>query len=196
MNKSILLGKYEKLFESLKKIIEESQDRVICDNPDDLFLGNVNFFVKAYLINICTYLEAYLQDISYMYTQILDDKIAKATIPKNYVLWKTQKDIKTKDQEFIYFKIETSKKDIAETLSGNPYKTINLFKNIGVRLDDEEDFARCKNLVNTVVTKRNNIIHHNDKAMDISFSDLFHYIDMFVVYMRSIDRSIQKNIEA
>ena len=40
----------------------------------------------------------------------------------------------------------------------------------------------------TIVDKRNNIIHHNDEASDITFSDLRSHIDFFLEYMLSIDQ--------
>jgi hypothetical protein len=54
-------------------------------------------------------------------------------------------------------------------------------------LGSSEKFVEHKNLVGTIVNKRNNIIHHNDEASDISFSDLLLHIDVFLEYMLSIN---------
>ncbi len=177
---------------SLKDIIRSSENRVVCDNPDELFIDNINFFVKSYLISICTYLEAYLQDIAYQYVQSINQRISKASIPNNYVLWRMLKEVKQKELNYQEFNIEITRKELSDNLSGNPYKTISLFRYLGIDLVSEEEFQRCKSLVNSVVIKRNNIIHHNDRAMDISFSDLFHYIDAFLMYMKAVDKSVSK----
>ena len=50
-----------------------------------------------------------------------------------------------------------------------------------------EKFVEHKNLVGTIVNKRNNIIHHNDEASDISFSDLLVHIDVLLEYMLAIE---------
>lgn len=50
-----------------------------------------------------------------------------------------------------------------------------------------------KNLVGMIVNKRNNIIHHNDDASDISFSDLLSHIDVFLAYMVSIETILSAN---
>lgn len=192
MNNSSLYLKYKKLYESLKDIIKKSEKRVVNEHPDSLFFDNINYFIKSYLISICTYLEAYLQDVAYQHVQRLNERISKASIPKNYVLWRLKKDIKIKDLHFEYFDIDISKKELSDQLSGNPYKTINLFRYLGIDIAKQEDFQRFKDLVNTVVNKRNNIIHHNDKAMDISFLDLLFFIDTFLVYMKAIDDSVNK----
>ncbi|MCP4159658.1 MAG: hypothetical protein GY760_06260 [Deltaproteobacteria bacterium] len=193
MNKSSLLIKYESLFDSLEVIIKCSENRVVCDTPDELFIDNVNFFVKSYIISICTYLEAYLQDIAYQYIQDLNERISQTSIPHNYVLWKIRKEVKSKELKFQNLNIETTKKELSDNLSGNPYKTITLFKYLGVDITCDNAFQKSKALVSSIVIKRNNIIHHNDKAMDISFSDLFHYIETVLIYMNSIDQSIAKN---
>jgi len=56
-----------------------------------------------------------------------------------------------------------------------------LFRYIGIDLQANVDFNRYKDIVGAVVTKRNNIIHHNESAADISLSDLLNYADQFIV---------------
>jgi hypothetical protein len=190
MSSETYFHRYESLYCSLKAIIRASEERVLRDEPDELFMENVNFFVKSYLINICTYLEAYLQDIALMYADELDSRVKGADIPHNFVHWRIAKEIKDKDLMFKNVDLSVDKKEISDNLSGNPYKTIKLFKYLGIDLQSRNDFEENKSLVNTVVTKRNNIIHHNDKAMDVSFSDLLTYVDVFLIYIKAIDDAI------
>lgn len=77
MNNSNLFRKYEELFNSLITIIRISEERILNDSPDALFIEHPNFFVKAYLINICTYLEAFLQDVAFEQVQFIKEKSKK-----------------------------------------------------------------------------------------------------------------------
>lgn len=190
MTNETFYHRYERLYCSLKEIIKASENRVLSEEPDELFLVNVNFFVKSYLINICTYLESYLQDIAFMYASEIGARLKKAEIPNNFVRWQIVKEIKDKDLNFKNVDLSVDKKDITDNLSANPHKTIKMFQYLGIDLRSKEGFKNNKALVNSVVTKRNNIVHHNDKAMDVSFSDLLAYVEVFLIYMKSIDDSI------
>ena len=53
-------------------------------------------------------------------------------------------------------------------------------------MSQEEGFIENKDLVAAIVNKRNNIVHHNDVANDVSFSDVVSYIDVFISYMHAI----------
>ena len=186
-----LYEKYENLFISLRVIISTSQQRVLSEDHDVLFSNNVNFFVKSYMINICTYLEAFLQDIAFEYSKGINERLKKANIPHNYVYWKVSKEVKDKEMKYGDANYPVSKKDISDSLSANTYKTIKVFRFLGVDLTKEETFQFNKELVNSVVVKRNNIIHHNDNAIDISFSDLLSYVDVFLEYMNSIIQALK-----
>jgi len=182
-----LYEKYEGLFNSLKGIINQSQSRVLNEEPDEIFSNNINFFVKSYLINICTYLEAYLQDVAFEHSSRVSERLKQAKIPHNFLYWKLSKDVKEKDLKFENATYNFNKKEIADEISGNPYKTIKAFRLIGVDLNSSDKFSEHKELVNSIVNKRNNIIHHNDDAGDISFSDLLANIDIFLEYMLSVE---------
>lgn len=188
MGYSALYEKYEALLKALKEIIEQSQARVLGEEPDTIFSDNVNFFVKSYLINICTYLEAYLQDIAFEYSRRVSERLKQAQIPHNFLYGKLAKDIKEKELEYVDASYKYNKKELSGIISGNPYKTINAFRLIGIDLSASEKFVEHKNLVETIVNKRNSIIHHNDEASDISFSDLIVHIDVFLEYMLSIEQ--------
>ena len=167
-----LYEKYENLYDLLVSIIQVSEQRVISEEPDDLFSDNVNFFVKSYMINICSYLEAYIQDLAFEYAKVVNERVRNAKIPHNFIYWKVAKEVKDKDLEFKEANYPADKKEISESVSANPYKTIKLYRLLGVDLTSEASFNANKELVNSVVIKRNNIVHHNDSAMDVSFSDL------------------------
>lgn len=188
-----LYEKYETLLTTLKGIIEQSQARVIGEEPDYIFSDNVNFFVKSYLINICTYLEAYLQDVAFEYSARVSERLIQAKVPHNFLYGKLVKDIKEKELAYIHASHTYNKKELSDIISGNPHKTITAFRLIGIDLSSSEKFVAHKNLVGTIVNKRNSIIHHNDEASDISFSDLLVHIDVFLEYMLSIEILLSAN---
>lgn len=190
-----IYNKYAALLRTLKKIIEETQVRVLMEEPDDIFSENVNFFVKSYLINICTYLESYLQDLALEYSDRITNRLKQAKIPHNFLYGKLAKDVKDRDLKYVYASYAYTKKELSDIISGNPYKTINAFRLIGIDLGASEKFVEHKSLVGTIVNKRNNIIHHNDDASDISFSDLLVHIDVFLEYMLSIERLLSASEE-
>ncbi|MEE9339029.1 MAG: HEPN domain-containing protein [Methylococcaceae bacterium] len=190
MDNKILI-KYEQLFISLKEIIKSSEARVLQENADELFVENVNFFVKSYLISICSYLEAYLQDIAFNHAEFINSKLKEAEISHNFIHWRLINGLKDKDLKFCNIDLSIAKKEISDNISANPYRTIKLFQLLGVDLSEKEDFEINKDLVNTIVQKRNNIVHHNNKATDVSFLDLMIYIDNILVYMTSINKSVK-----
>ncbi len=185
---------YIELFESLKEVVDSSEQRILSDEPDSLFIDNVNFFVKSYLISICSYLEAYLQDTAFVYSQDISNRIATAQIPHNFLHWRLATGIKNKDLNFNNIVLPIAKKDIANEISASPYKTLKLFKMLGIDLSQNENFKNNKDLINTIVTKRNNIIHHNDTAADVSFGDLKTYIEVIIPYISAIKEAVEESI--
>lgn len=190
MQTSTLYEKYEKLYNCLRIIIKDSEKRILDETPDELFSDNVNFFVKSYMINICTYLEAYLQDVAFEHSKAINARLTIANIPHNFLYWQFSKETRDKDLKFEIANYPVSKKDISDSLSANIYKTIKVFRLLGVDLTQVDEFQDNKELVNSVVNKRNNIVHHNDNAMDISFSDLLSYVAVFLKYMKSINQAM------
>lgn len=181
---------YEALILQLEQIILTSHSRVACDPPDLLFSENVNFFTKAYLISLCTYLEAFLQDIAFTHAKLIKSRLSMAKIPNNIIRWHISKDLKSRDLKFDIFDLSLTRKELSDELSGNPHKTIALFRHIGIDLRKSESFKELKELVGSVVEKRNNIIHHNDSAADIYLLDLINYSKKFLDYMKSIEKVV------
>ena len=144
-------------------MVEISEQRVLCDEPDILFIDNVNFFVKSYLISVCSFLH-----------------------------WRLATGIKDKHLNYSDISLPVTKKDIANEISANPYRTLKLFQLLGIDLAKKENFESNKDLINTIVTKRNNIVHHNDTAADVSFGDLKAYIDVIVPYMAAVKEAVDE----
>jgi hypothetical protein len=193
VTKNETFQKYETLFFDLKLIIVESERRVLLQQPDELFLGNVNFFVKSYLISVCSYLEAMLQDLVFIQTKDINTRLLAANVPNNYMLWRIADNIKDKDKRWGYqtANLNVSKKEVSDNLSASPYRTLKLFQKLGIDLGKNEIFDSNKDLVNTIVGKRNSIIHHNDRAASVSFGDLVIYIDTIIKYTKAITQSME-----
>lgn len=184
------LTQYTELFESLKQVIHSSEQRVLADDPDLLFIENVNFFVKSYLISVCSYLEAFLQDLAFKHGQIISNRVNSAQIPHNFLHWRLASGIKDKNLNYNNISLPVTKKEIGSEISANPYRTLKLFQLLGVDLAKKENFENNKDLINTIVTKRNNIVHHNDTAADVSFGDLKAYICVIIPYMTAVKEAV------
>lgn len=189
MEKTECFENYHSLFISLKEIVKETEQNALHDE-NAFFNKNINFFVKSYLITLCTYLESYLSEAATWHCGILNNKIRAASLPHNFLLWRVKKEFKDKELKYINADLQVDKNEISDNLSGNPYKTIKTFSYLGVNLVSSPDFNSNKDVINTIVTKRNNIIHHNDNANDISLSDIIGYIDLFVIYIEAIDKVV------
>lgn len=177
---------YRSLFLSLKEIIKETEEQAILEE-NEFFNKNINFFVKSYLITLCTYLESYLTEVATWHCDSINNRLKAVCLPHNFLLWRVKKEFKDKELKYVDADLKVDKNDISDSLSGNPYKTIKAFSYLGVNLLASAGFIANKDVVNAVVVKRNNIIHHNDNANDISLSDLCGYVDLFVSYMGAID---------
>ena len=71
-------------------------------------------------------------------------------------------------------------------VSANYYKTMKTFERIGIDVESDSSIARYKDFVSTTVAKRNDIIHHNDEASDLSLGDILRTIQTFKEYSKCI----------
>lgn len=178
-----LLDKFIAQLDSLNLIVNESSKRVIAEDPDKLFLDYQNVFIKSYLVSACSVLEAFIQDLAESYAVLLRLRIEAANLPYNFVTWST--DHEKAKLKYIRFESKKSKKDISDMISPNYFKTMSAFQRMGVDIStvDVESF---KDYVSSVVDKRNKIVHHNDAASDLSFSDIAAVIQEFRKYVKCL----------
>ena len=187
-----ILENYNKQLKGLKYISSVSESRVIF-NQDDLFFDNVNFFVKNYLISLCSFLEAYLTEVAKFIFEMHCQNINTCNVPKKFVYshvnnWDSGKN-GIKDIGVECFNIDL-KKGInnffdKNKLSGNVEKTFRVFNVLGVDLEGWIDLL-MRDQISNIVSKRNDIIHHNNNAIDVSFGDIASYIDIVAEYMEKI----------
>ena len=189
MKRAEILGRYTALFCDLEDIVKQTEKRITGDPPDSYFSSNVNFLTKSFLISLCCYLEAFLKEIANAYVLETQERIRAAKVPRNLLLWSTNREVKQSELKFDMFELSLTRKDIDAELSGNPFKTAKCLQLLGVDVSAVDEFKNSKELVNTVVAKRNNVIHHNDTAVDISMGDILLYVGHFKRYMTSVDNA-------
>lgn len=196
MDKTPYRETYILQLDKLSSIIEHTNSRIISEPSDPLIYDNANFFTKAFLITMCAYLESYLKDSLMIIVDDTNAKLVSAKLPHNLILWSlgTKKDIKETDFKFKNLKLEIKKKDLDDSISGNPFKTRDLFKKFGIELEKNSGFNIQKEEINSIVVKRNKILHHNDEASDVSNKDLTDNIIALKKYIINIDELICKHL--
>lgn len=193
MNPAPFVQRYENLSAELVRISSEAEQRILGDPADEYFVRNANFLTKSFLISLCCYLEAFLKEIANSYVDTIKERAASAKIPHNLVSWSLSKDGKIKDMQFSSFSLAVTSKEIDDELSGNPFRTYDCFQLLGVDLNCAPNFSEKKDIIKSVVAKRNKIIHHNDTATDISLGDIRAYSEHFTVYVRAIAEAVEKS---
>lgn len=194
MAESSIYSDYKSQLDKLKDIVDKTNARSVAESPDPYFGENVNFFTKSFLVNICAYLESFIKDVTFSCIENINTRIQLSKIPHNLILWDLNydKEIKEKSYSFRNLKVRLKKKDLDDHISGSPYRTVKLFRNIGIDLESNAHFNSYKERINMIVVKRNKILHHNDDASDISFSDILQYIDEIDKYLKILDDCIEE----
>ena len=182
--------------EKLQAIVNATSARVSGDSPDKLMLENANFFSKSFFIMKCAYLESYLKDSLMVLVDEANFKLAKSKLAHNLVKWSfnVEKLLKDDDCRFEDFRLKVERKNIDDQISGNPFRTKNLFKTFGIELDKNSAFNSQIERVNSIVVKRNKILHHNDDASDVSLNDILENIEFIKNYIEVIDQVIVLNV--
>ncbi|MBL0385114.1 hypothetical protein JJB07_00520 [Tumebacillus sp. ITR2] len=181
--------KYTELYNELISLTNGANARILQEVPDAYIYENVNFFLKSFMVVACVYLETYLKEVSQLVVDSVQLRLKNYPLPHNLIKWSVDNN-KDKVLKFSEFELEITKKDIDDIVSGNIGKTINLFTKIGVDIASEPRFDSNKDVVGAIVTKRNNIVHHNDDANDLTFQDVINYIDTLKVYIQAIDDKV------
>lgn len=186
------------LFDELNGLINETNRRTILDNPSAYFIGNVNFFNKSFMVLSCAYLESYLKDVGMLVIDEMNNRLKITQVLHNLIYWYltgTNK-FKESDTKYEFLSIGIDKKDIDDNMSGNVGKTITFFQKLGIDLNTNSEYLNYKDIIGTIVTKRNDIIHHNDQASDLSFNDLTRNIALIKEYIAIIDKEVTDHISS
>lgn len=183
--------RYQSLFTDLESIVSTTSSRVTAEDVDPYFEENINFLTKSFLISLCCYLEAYSKELANAYVADVAQRVALAKIPHNLLYAATTEKTKKANLEFKVFELPNMAENIDAMLSGNPFKTADCLKAIGVDLNSISEYKIRKELIHFVVAKRNKIVHHNDFAMDISLGDVKIYCGNFKQYIDCINQAFE-----
>lgn len=187
MSQPGLVDTFIEQFDKLRIVVSDSEKRIVQDEPDLLFFDNQNVFIKAYLVSACSILEAFIQDVASEYALRMQKQINDLQVPHNLVHWFAENEkYKSKYAAFIG---KRTKKDIANLISPNFYKTVTAFEKIGINISSDE-LLSFKDFISGVVDKRNKIVHHNDQTSDVSFRDIILAIDTFKAYAGCIAAAV------
>lgn len=197
MDKTPYRESYLKQLLGLKPIIEELNARVIGEIPDKLIYENVNLFTKSFFVMMCAYLESYLKDALMVIVDEMNIRLSLNKLPHNLIKWNfnLSKELKENEIKFEQLTLVIKKKELDEYISGSPYRTKDLFNRFGIDLNKDEIFTKQKDGVNSIITKRNKILHHNDEASDVTNMDLLENIQTLSEYIDNIDKIICKHLE-
>ncbi|CAD6491402.1 MAG: hypothetical protein FFODKBPE_00141 [Candidatus Argoarchaeum ethanivorans] len=196
MDETKVLKNYFLLFTDLINLIEETNKRCVSKNTSHYFINNVNFFNKSFTVLICAYLESYLKDVGMLIIEEMNYRLKNNPVPHNLIKWylNINKQFKTSETKYEFLKININKKDIDNEISADIGRTINLFQKLGIDLNTNSEFNNYKDIIGSIVRKRNNIIHHNDEASDISFDDIIENINLIKEYIIIIDKEVINHI--
>lgn len=187
------LPRFFEQFDNLISIVTESNNRIISQDPDELFVNFVNVFTKSYIVSACSILEAFIQELAFVYSTIIEDRISSSNIPRNIVVWSINNESKKDQFKFEKFSTNFDREKFSEIVSANVEKTIRAFKYIGVDVDSDNSFRLHKDFISAFVKKRNNIVHHNDDAVDVSLSDVVDSIHKIKLYCSCIFSIVKSN---
>ena len=198
MSSSTVLMGYKELLEQLKALNKETESKVIDEIPDEFITKNVNFFTKSFMITLCAYLESFLKDVCMTLVDDANKKLDSSKVSYNLVKWSVLKkkelgELNDNELKFEDLSIKITKKELDGFISGSPYKTENLFKKFGIELYKDVVYIDQKEKMIAIVEKRNKIVHHNDNASDISFTDIESNIVLTTSYIENLSRLV--NIE-
>lgn len=190
MSNTKCLDNYLGLLDGLKVLVNDTNIKLI--EEDGFVKNNINFFTKSFFILSCVYLESYLKDSLMEIIDEMNNRLLKSKLPHNLIRWWLNPDKEYKDMEgkCNALSLGVTKKNLDEHISGNPHRTVILFLKFGINLKAVLEFNTQQDRIMSIVTKRNNIAHHNDDASDVSNKDLISNIDYIIEYIKILDKSI------
>jgi hypothetical protein len=150
-----------------------------------ILTDNINFFTKSFLISLCAHLEMCIKEIVFAVALDIEERTCAASIPASIVEWRYNTKKKGDGgAQGGRLEIGMTRKEVDDLVSGNVYRTKDALAHVGVDLaGDKSAWETWKELIQSIVTRRNNIVHHNDEASDLSLGDIRQYITSVRAYV-------------
>lgn len=173
------------LMELEAMVIATEKEVVGGSGATPILTDNINFFAKSFLISLCAHLEMCIKEIVFAIAEDIDERARAASIPTALIEWKFNTKKKGDGAtQAVSLEIGMTRKDVDDLVSGNVYRTKDALTYVGVDLaNDKASWELWKELIQTIVTRRNNIVHHNDDASDLSLGDIRQYIGSARAYI-------------
>lgn len=184
---------YKKGLGELSLMVSATEKEVIHGTHGvSLVTDNINFFTKSFLISTCAHLEMCVKEIVFAIATDIDARLSSASVPLSIVEWRYNQKAKKEASKTNAncCAIGMSRKEVDDLVSGNVYRTKDALLLVGVDLaSDVVLWESWKDLIQAIVTRRNNIVHHNDDASDLSLGDIRSYINSVIEYINFIVNS-------
>lgn len=184
------LVSFQQQFDDLKNVVRESNRRIVSVDADELFTDYANVFIKSYIVSACSILEAFIQELAMSYVSTVRKNLDDANVPHNLLVWSIKREEKLKASNYSPFDLNITRQNVSDLISGNFFKTVKAFEKLGVNLLSDNEFENYKDFIATTIDKRNQIVHHNDEASDMSMLDVLHIIDQFATYTIVMSRIV------
>lgn len=179
----------------LKTMVQQTETTVIEHTESmPIITENVNFFTKSFLISACAHLEMCIKEIVFEIARDIDVRLSSAAIPSSLVEWRLNQKKKNDNLSNSSSKliVNMTKKEVDDLVSGNVYRTRDALALVGIELAVQKaQWELWKESIQAIVTRRNNIVHHNDDASDISLGDIKGYITSIIEYIDFIVTACQ-----
>ena len=190
MNFDTVVEPYKQGLIELDSMVRATELEVINGGNDSLLVAsNTNFFAKSFLISSCAHLEMCVKDIVFAAAGDIDARLSAASIPTSIIDWRyaQKKKNESNNPNTSRFAVGMTKKEVDDLVSGNVFKTKEALALVGIDLaKNKRQWEAWKDLIQSIVTRRNNIVHHNDDASDISLGDVRIFIKSLLEYISFI----------
>jgi hypothetical protein len=180
-------GTFKDGLRELEAMVQQTELAVIGDaETASLITNNVNFYTKSFLISACAHLEMCIKEIVFEIAKDIDARLSSAVIPSSVIEWRLNQrrkaDSSSPSRKLL--SVNMTKKEVDDLVSGNVYRTKEALALVGIELAaDIAQWELWKDSIQAIVTRRNNIVHHNDDASDLSLGDIRTNITSIIEYI-------------
>ena len=179
---SFILGLTE-----LHAMVQQTEQAVIGGNHSNVLItNNVNFYTKSFLISACAHLEMCIKELVFEIARDIDRKLSEVSVLHSIIEWRLNLMKKTDSTQQARGKlaVKMTKKEVDDLVSGNVFRTKDALAVVGIDIDlNKTEWEMWKETIQAIVTRRNNIVHHNDDASDLSLGDIKRFINSINQYI-------------